>query len=205
MGASNLKEQCVSTVAYMVVMLLIGLVATFLPLNQTECSLIAYLQALASESLGITFFKIITYLGDLYVWVIFASIFFLYAYSKSRKYFESAVELAAFLLIVSALTYIFKETFARPRPHCSNIIVYAQEADFSYPSGHVSRATGALVILSWKNRAAKILTVTAIFLLSVSRIVLGAHYPTDVLGAIFLSLAAKKIANLAVSFLNLPN
>ncbi|MGB9741205.1 MAG: phosphatase PAP2 family protein [Candidatus Bathyarchaeales archaeon] len=198
------KRRCVVTAVYVVVTLLIGLAAAFLPLNQAECGFIAYLQALAQKNLGITFFKVLTYLGDLYVWVIFTLIYFFYSYFKSRKHFNSAVELATFLITVSIFAYIFKEMFARPRPHCPNVTAYEQEADFSYPSGHVSRATGAFAILSGKNRTTKTLTVIAIFLLSTSRIVLGAHYLTDIIGAVFLSLAAQNIANIAVSFLRLP-
>lgn len=192
------------TAIYLAATLLIGLAATFLPLDQPECNLVAYLQTLAQKTLGITFFRVLTYLGDLYVWAIFSSIYFFYTYFKSRKRFNSAVELATFLITVSVLTYFLKVVFARPRPRCSNVTAYEQDADFSYPSGHVSRATGALAILSGKNRATKTLMAVAIFLLSVSRIVLGVHYLTDIIGAVFLSLATQRIVNIAVSFLRLP-
>jgi membrane-associated phospholipid phosphatase len=42
------------------------------------------------------------------------------------------------------------------------------------------------------------LAATAIALVSVSRIILGAHYLTDVVGGIFLSLAAQRFAYISV-------
>ena len=49
------------------------------------------------------------------------------------------------------------------------------------------------MILSRKRSAINTsLVVIVLFLLSLSRIVLGAHFPTDVFGALFLSFALHK-------------
>jgi membrane-associated phospholipid phosphatase len=56
------------------------------------------------------------------------------------------------------------------------------------------------VTLSRGSRTKKSLAVIAVATVSLSRIILGAHYPTDVVGGIFLSLAAQKIANLSMPF-----
>ena len=197
----NLKSQFVATTVFLVSTMLIGFASTSLLLDRADCDLVAILQTLAQKSVGISLFRALTYLGDFYLWAFFSSVYFVYTYFRWRKRFSSAAKLAAFLIIVSVLTYLIKATFARPRPHCSNVTVYDQEADFSYPSGHVSRATGALNLLSGKNRATKTLIDGAILLVSVSRIILGVHYFTDVIGGVFLSLAAQRIAALATSFL----
>lgn len=141
-------------------------------------------------------------MGDFYVWVIFASIYLLIAYFGSRKQLGSAIELAFFLAIITALTYSIKIAVSRPRPNCSGLRVYDEGliSSSSYPSGHVCRATGAFVILSRGSRTKESLAVIVIAVVSLSRILLGAHHPTDVVGGVFLSLAAQRIANLTMPF-----
>jgi len=86
---------------------------------------------------------------------------------------------------------------------CSGISVYSEDpiSSFSYPSGHVSRATGAFLALSRGSRTKESVAVIAVFLVSLSRIILGAHYLTDVVGGVFLSLAAQRLANLGMLLL----
>ena len=203
MSRSRLKTVYVSTVIYLILTLLIGIFIVLLPLNGIECNIALNLQNFAQKTTGLQAFQILTYLGDFYLWVIFASVYMLYAYFKSRKFFDSAIELAIFLVLTTALTYFIKMVFARPRPDCSGISVYDDDlvSSFSYPSGHVSRAAGAFLILSRKSRTRKSLAVIAVSLVSLSRIILGAHYLTDVVGGIFLSLAAQELANLSLPFL----
>lgn len=159
-------------------------------------------QDFAKKTTGLQVFQILTYLGDFYVWVVLTSIYLLYAYFKSRRLFGSATKLAVFLVITTVLTSILKMVFARPRPNCPGLIVFNEDvvSSFSYPSGHASRATGAFLILSRGSRTKESLAVAAIFIVSLSRIVLGAHYLTDVVGGMFLSLAAQGFANLSMQF-----
>jgi membrane-associated phospholipid phosphatase len=182
---------------------LIGVFVSFFPLNEIECNILVDLQNFAQKTIGIQVFQVLTYLGDFYFWVVVASGYLLYAYFKSRKHLASAIELAIFLTIATALTYSMKLVFARPRPNCPNIGVYDTDliSSSSYPSGHVSRATGAFIISSKGSNAKESLAVIAIFIVSLSRIVLGAHYLTDVVGGIFLSIAAQTLANLTLTFL----
>ena len=202
MSQSRLKIASASAAIYLILTLLIGIFVVLLPLNRIECNFVLNLQIFAQKTIGLQVFQILTYLGDFYLWVIFASIYLLYAHFKSRKYLGSAVELAIFLVMTTALTYFIKIVFARPRPDCSGISVYDDDlvSSFSYPSGHVSRATGAFLILSRGSRTKQSLAVIAVSLVSLSRIILGAHYLTDVVGGIFLSLAAQRLANLSLPF-----
>ncbi len=174
-----------------------------MPLNDPECNIVLNLQNFAQKTIGLQAFQVLTYLGDFYLWVIFAAIYLLYTYFRLRKQLGSAIELGIFLVITTALTYFIKMVFARPRPNCSGISVYSEDllSSFSYPSGHVSRAAGAFLILSKGSRTKESLAVIAVFLVSLSRIILGAHYLTDVVGGLFLSLAAQRLANLGMLLL----
>jgi len=202
MNQLRLRSPWVSTSFFLFLTGLIGVLVVLLPLNEIECKIVLDTQKLAQRTVGIQLFQIVTYLGDFYLWVVFGLVYFLYAYFKSRKHLRSASEIAAFLVVTTALTYFTKIVFARPRPDCPGLRSYSEDliSSFSYPSGHVSRATGGFLILSRKSRIKQLLATLAIFLVSLSRIVLGAHYPTDVVGGIFLSLAAQQLASLGLSF-----
>jgi membrane-associated phospholipid phosphatase len=196
MSSHRLRDSYVMILMYLIITILIGVLVVLLPLNGIECNIVMDLQSFARRTGSLQVFLVLTYLGDFYLWVISASVFILYARFRSRENLDSAIELAVFLVITTALTYFMKLIFARPRPDCPSISIIGEDvvSSFSYPSGHVSRATGAFLILARKNRTRESLAILAIFLVSLSRIVLGAHYLTDVVGAVFLSLAAQKLA-----------
>jgi membrane-associated phospholipid phosphatase len=202
MDRSPSRNPYVSTTIYLILTLLIGVLVLLLPLNGIECKIVFDVQNFTQETIGLQAFQVLTYLGDFYVWVIFASIYLLVAYFASRKQLGSAIELAIFLAVTTALTYSIKILVARPRPDCSGLRVYAEGliSSSSYPSGHVSRATGAFLVLQRGSKTKESLAAVAMAIVSLSRIILGAHYPTDVVGGIFLSLAAQRIANLSMPF-----
>jgi membrane-associated phospholipid phosphatase len=104
----------------------------------------ANLQNSTQKTIGIEVFQVLTYLGDFYLWVVIVSVYLLYAYFKSRKQLGSAIELAIFMVITTALTSFLQSVFARPRPNCLGMSTNDENvfSSFSYPSGHVSRATG---------------------------------------------------------------
>jgi membrane-associated phospholipid phosphatase len=203
MKGYRLKRSHLLAVVCLTVTFVIGVLAAVAGANETECNIVSNLQNLTRKTIGLQVFRIVTYLGDFYLWVFFTSIYSICAYIKPRKHFDAAIELAVFLIITAGLTYFTKMVFARPRPSCSGISVYDDDviSSFSYPSGHVSRAAGAFAILSRGSRTKESLAIMAISLVSLSRIILGAHYLTDVVGGIFLSIAAQTLANTTLTFL----
>lgn len=102
-----------------------------------------------------------------------------------------------------------KELFARERPPL--IFHLLTVKSMSFPSGHAMMSSvvyltqGALLakVQSNKNLKAYILTVAIIlvFLIGISRIYLGVHYPTDVLAGWSVGLAWASLCWLAAKYL----
>lgn len=93
------------------------------------------------------------------------------------------------LILVFILNRLLKVIIARPRP---NILRIVQETGYSFPSGHSMISMGfygLLIYLAYRNIKNKkrkypliIFLALLILLIGISRIYLGVHYATDVIG-----------------------
>ena len=100
------------------------------------------------------------------------------------------------LVTITILNQILKFILRRPRPTEFKII---NETGYSFPSGHsmISMAFyGFLIYLIYKNIKNKCLKTTLIIILSlliiaigISRIYLGVHYVSDVIGGFLISIS----------------
>ena len=142
-----------------------------------------------------TLMRIITTLANIQSVIIFLLLAVTLLWFRRQR-----VVAALFVLLVGAeelVTFILKHLIHRLRPGTSLRII--GEDGFSFPSGHVVRATvlfGFLTYLlyrSYKSKKARILTLIVyfltVFLVAVSRIYLGVHYPTDVWASFLLGCA----------------
>ena len=110
------------------------------------------------------------------------------------------------LVIVTGLNQLLKRILQRPRPTEFRIV---EETGYSFPSGHsmVSMAFyGYLIYLIYKYVKNKDLKWISIVLLSIlicsigiSRIYLGVHYTSDVLGGFLISLSYLIVYTLIVN------
>lgn len=111
------------------------------------------------------------------------------------------LRLEAVLAVVSALLAVLlgggiKLLIARARPSATLVHVVAHLSGYSFPSGHVLQYTTLfgfacyVVLVSWRRSLPRNLAVVALGLLVAlvgpSRVYLGEHWPTDVLGAYLL-------------------
>lgn len=141
---------------------------------------------------SLTFFKGITFIGDTNQTILIVVIFSIILIWK-RYYYASAFLIINKILITSVNT-IKKHLVERKRPSHYHF-VYA--GGFSYPSGHSASAFAlyiSLLIIAWfvfkeiKLRVLIGITCLALtILIGYSRIFLGVHYPSDVLGGYLLA------------------
>jgi undecaprenyl-diphosphatase len=87
-----------------------------------------------------------------------------------------------------ALYKLLKQRVARARPYadCPGIRACTRALDhYSFPSGHTLHAVAYAVVLGWHFRWAAWVLAPYAVLVALSRVVLGLHYPSDVVaGAI---------------------
>ncbi|MFA6588529.1 MAG: phosphatase PAP2 family protein [Patescibacteria group bacterium] len=102
------------------------------------------------------------------------------------------------ILLISAgnlLTPLLKMFFARPRPTADLVQVFLHESDYSFPSGHtigIILFIAAIILLFYRKKSAFRfcligLCVLLTLIIPYSRIYLGVHWFTDILGGIFFS------------------
>ncbi|MEV7608815.1 phosphatase PAP2 family protein [Microbacterium sp. NPDC089320] len=106
----------------------------------------------------------------------------------------TALRIAILIAIPWAAADIIKVIIQRPRPDMTLLAhpLLVEPTSFSYPSGHTAFATAlgmsAVVTLAgWRYRAAAVVVATVVALTTAwSRMYLGAHYPSDMLGSLLL-------------------
>lgn len=119
-----------------------------------------------------------------------ALVLFFVLYRRRRRLGYFAVLTLGGLATVNFLLKLF---FDRPRPHLWTPIL--PENDSSFPSGHSMFATalaGTLIAVLWNTKwrvPALILGVLYVLGMMWSRVYIGVHYPTDVLGGALFSVA----------------
>ncbi len=109
------------------------------------------------------------------------------------------------IVVVWQTSDLFKNAFHRPRPPHPIL----PETSFGYPSGHADLAIffyGLWAYYAWRSGLARVPRVAVIAALAAwiagigwSRLALGAHYPSDVLGGYTYGIGWLVLATLVVS------
>ena len=136
-------------------------------------------------------FKIITNLGGAYCLIIIAILCAIFIKNK-----KIAFAIPINLILSTMLNLGLKNIVERPRPIGYRLI---DETGYSFPSGHsmISAAFyGLIIYFIWKNvKNTKLKYISCILLsllilfIGISRIYLGVHYASDVIGGFTISIA----------------
>ena len=173
--------------------LLLFLIVTCLTLtdNLTDFDNVIYNFLTNNRSIALdNYFKTMTKLANTISVEIIGCIF-LFVLNNTDK-----LKLISILGIAGLSNKILKVIIKRPRPSHLHLI---NERGFSFPSGHAMGSMalyGFLLYLVYKKVKNKYLKIMLMIFLSyiiitigISRIYLGVHYPSDILGGYLLSLA----------------
>ena len=134
------------------------------------------------------FFKLCSTLGSTWFYVLLVVVLM---FLKDKKELLIGIH----LLIIQGMNRIIKALVKRPRP--PQIYHLVKETNYSFPSGHSMSAMigyGLLVLEVQKSslkykKVIEIFLMMMIFLIGLSRIYLGVHYFSDVIGGFLLSLS----------------
>jgi len=94
--------------------------------------------------------------------------------------------------VAFVVNYVIHSAWDRPRPYESHAIrhPWSVSTDASFPSDHASVALSiAFAVLAFDLTAGSVLLVAAI-LIAVGRVLIGAHYPGDVIASLGVALVA---------------
>ncbi|MFV1871786.1 MAG: bifunctional DedA family/phosphatase PAP2 family protein [Oleiphilus sp.] len=122
-----------------------------------------------------------------------------------RKQYYAALHLVCAGLLTAILTHLLKDFFAIPRPE----LTFAPPSSFAYPSGHSSGATVFYALLAtfiaqdmaklqrWKCYIGFALPIVFI---AFSRVFLGVHWFSDIVGGVSLGLVISSLTRVSYSY-----
>ncbi len=160
-----------------------------------------YLNHLSQSQRIALFFKTISRLGDGPFWyVMLLSVWTM----QSLAYGLNILYLVVMGSIGTLIYKFLKNKTTRPRPYQVHQVIVLGERPldhFSFPSGHTLHAVMVTITLGYIQPLLLILMLPFTILVALSRMVLGLHYPSDVIvGAIIGASVASSIILLAPSF-----
>ncbi|CRK80997.1 phosphatase PAP2 family protein [Neobacillus massiliamazoniensis] len=157
-----------------------------------DSTIISAVQGLESPTLT-SVMKFFTFIGSTKMVIILSLLIMLFLY----KVLHHRLELILFTVVVlgaAVLNFLLKQLFHRVRPNLHRLI---DISGFSFPSGHAMSAFalyGIVAFLLWRHIRSRwgrslllFISIFMILMIGISRIYLGVHYPSDIIGGYFAS------------------
>ncbi|RDW22316.1 phosphatase PAP2 family protein [Oceanobacillus arenosus] len=157
-----------------------------------DSTVIAFIQGFETSTLT-SIMKFFTFIGSFSAMlvIVLVTTLFLYVVLKHRV---EIILLWTVVFTTPILNWILKQSFHRARPELHRLI---DIGGYSFPSGHAMSAFafyGILAFLLWRhipNRSGRTILILFsslfIILIGISRVYLGVHYPSDIIGGYFAS------------------
>ena len=192
----------ISAACWMLFVALAVIVTTNDPISIDQ-SLLAWVDAHRTPALT-SVMRGVTWLGSAAVLYPATFIVAVYWWRRDRRW-EAAATLAASLLGSTVFYNVFKQITERPRPPAQTAL--ATYTNWSFPSGHATQSAAffamLIVLISFRKRAQPwqpAIATAVVIAVGASRIYLGAHWLTDVLGGYALGGAwASLVAAIALT------
>jgi undecaprenyl-diphosphatase len=142
----------------------------------------------------VRFFRVVSRLGDGMIWYALMLVLAVFCGDRGR---QAALHMALVGLVAATLYRLLKRWTRRPRPFRSHagIVAHIPPLDeYSFPSGHTLHATSfSLVALAWfPSLLAALLPLT--LAIALSRVILGLHYPSDVIVAMAIGTGLAELS-----------
>lgn len=158
-------------------------------INQLEIPFCLFFNRINEKRVIHQIFHFISRLGDGVIWYVIMALLPLF-------YTDFGLKVSFSMILTSlpgVLIYkLMKMSTQRPRPYnFSNTITQGTHAldQFSFPSGHTLHAVGLAMVLVHFFPIAAVFIIPFSGLIALSRLILGLHYPSDVLAGAALGYA----------------
>lgn len=161
---------------------------------QMELGILLWIQNHLRTEIGTEFWRAITMLGNAgWFWIFLTLVLILNKRTKTEG-IASALSLIFGFLVTNLF---LKNLVARTRPYdFSTLIVplIVRPHDYSFPSGHTCASFAcALICFHLLPKKAGVPLLILAVLVAFSRLYLGVHYPTDVLGGFLIALTGSSL------------
>lgn len=158
-------------------------------IQHIDSTILLWIQDNLRHALWTPFWKMVTFLGDAgWFWILTAVTLLLIKKTRTAG-FLSLCSLGTGAVITNVL---LKNLVARPRPYDvleGLIPLVPRLSDYSFPSGHTCASFACALILYRMLPGKKgIIFLILAFLIGLSRLYVGVHYPTDVLGGALVGI-----------------
>ena len=149
------------------------------------------------------FFRVISRLGDGAFW--YAMLLTVWI-TQGIAYSLQIVYVLLGSSLGTGLYKLLKNKTTRPRPYQVHQVIHLGERPldhFSFPSGHTLHAVMATVVLGYIQPMLLLVMLPFSVLVALSRMVLGLHYPTDILVGALIGASVASAIILAAPFVQI--
>ena len=146
------------------------------------------------------FFRAVSRMGDGAFWYAMLGVTW---WLKGWQFKSSILYILLGTLVGTAIYKILKTKTIRPRPYQVHQAIHLGERPldhFSFPSGHTLHAVLATIVLGYITPMLLFVMLPFSFLVALSRMILGLHYPTDVVVGALIGAAVATLIILCAPY-----